>query len=207
MPSSQRGGDRYRLSDLGQGEDEAYIRDITILYHHQAKDVAELSGIVFDGRAFVITRVSAGQLVGATMAVADAASRAIDRAMQRADQRQRRTDADRLVARLEQIFPLGTVDRDAEVRGASTHPWKVDAAVRTQGSLAVFDFVTPNQTSVAFATTKFHDLARRDDAPVRIAVVHKKASMGAFLTVVSQAARVIEDEAADRTWLRAAAAA
>lgn len=201
------GGDRYRVSDLGQGDDEADLLGIAATYRNQAREVAELSGLVFDNGAFVLTRASAGQLVGATMAIANAANRALDRAMQRAEQRQHRTAADRLVDRLARLFTPAAVARDAEVRGASTHPWTFDALVQTDGRRAVFDVVTPHPASVAFATTKFHDLARLENAPVRIAVVHRKASLREFLTVVSQAAKVIEDEAGDRTYLRAAEAA
>ncbi len=201
------GGERYRLSDFGQGEDEAELLDIVNIYRHQAKEIADLSGLIFDSGAFLLIQASAGQLVGATMAIANAASRALERAMQRAEQRQRSAAANLLVERLRTIFPPPAVTRDAEIRGASTHPWHVDAMVDLGGGRAVFDFVTPHQTSIAFATTKFHDLARLEQAPVRIAAVHRKASLGAFLAVVSQAAKVIEDDAPDRTYRHAAEAA
>jgi hypothetical protein len=200
----EEGGDRYRLSDLGQGEDEADLLDIVAIYRHQAEEVAELTGVLFDGRAFVLTRATVGQLVGATMAIANAVSRALDRAQQRADQRQHSGAIDRMVSRLSRIFSPQAVARNAEVRGFSTHAWTVDAEVRSDGRRIVFDYVTPHPASVAFATTKFHDLARLEDAPVRVGVVHKKQGLGTFLMVVSQAAKVIEDEAGDRTWRRAA---
>lgn len=200
------GGGRYRVSDLGQGEDEADLLDIVATYRSQAREIAELSGLAFDGRAFVLTQASAAQLVGATMAVANASSRALDRAILRAGERRRSTAADRLVARLGLLFPQ-RVERNGEVRGASTQPWTFDAVVHIGDRRAVFEAVTPHQTSIAFATMKFHDVARLQAPPVRVAVVHRKASLHAFLAVVSQAAKVIEDDAADQSWLRAAEAA
>ena len=82
-----------------------------------------------------------------------------------------------------------------------------DAVLRGDAGQAVFAFVTPHQTSVVFATAKFHDLARLDQAPVRVAVVHRKAALGDLLPLVAQAARVIEDDAPDRIVTRAALAA
>jgi hypothetical protein len=140
------------------------------------------------------------------MAIANATSRSLDRAILRAI-RPRNTAVDRLVTRLTSIFPADKVERDAEIRGASTHAWRVDAVVHTDSKQAVFEIVTEHPNSVAFAATKFHDFARMDDPPVRIAVVHRKEKLGAFLAVVSQAAMVIEDDAADGTYLRAAQAA
>lgn len=201
------GGDRYRLSDLGQGEDEADLLDIVVTYRSQARDVAALSGLAFDGRAFVLTEVSAARLVGAVMAVANASSRALQQAMVRAAERRPIAAADRLVARLGGIFTPERVERNAEVRGASTQPWTFDAVVHTGDRRAVFEAIMPHQTSIAFATMKFHDVARLQAPPVRVAVVHRKASLHAFLAVVSQSARVIEDDATDQSWRRAAEAA
>jgi hypothetical protein len=66
--------------------------------------------------------------------------------------------------------------------------------------------VTPHPTSIAFAATKFQDLARLEDAPTRFAVVHRKASFGDLLAVIAQAAQVVEDDAADSVFRRALAA-
>ncbi len=71
---------------------------------------------------------------------------------------------------------------------------------------AVFDLVRPSAVSVAFAAAKFHDLARLEHPPARIAVVHRKASLGDLLAVVAQAARVVEEDAGDSAFRRAAMA-
>ncbi|MEO9188737.1 MAG: hypothetical protein ABI224_01865 [Acetobacteraceae bacterium] len=66
----------------------------------------------------------------------------------------------------------------------SDNPWRVDALVRTEGRQAAFDFVTPHPNSETFAMAEFLDIARLENPPVRIAVVHRKASLGDLLTVV-----------------------
>ena len=113
---------------------------------------------------------------------------------------------DRLVTRLTTLFPKAEVVREVEVRGASTHAWPVAAMVTTESGRAVFDVVKPSPVSVVFASAKFHDFARLEDAPARIAVVHRKAALGDLLTVVAQAARVVEDDAPDTVFTRAVAA-
>ena len=200
----EEGGGRYRVSDLGQGDDEADLLGIVPTYRAQARDMAHLTGLAFDGRAFVAAALDPSRLIGATMAVANATSRALERAMQRAERR--RTDAavDRLLARLHRLFPAADLTRDAELRGASTHPWHFDAVLRGEARQTVFDIVMPHQTSVAFAAAKFHDLARLDHAPARVAVVPSKAAFGDLLAVVAQAAQVIEADAPDRAFSRVA---
>lgn len=201
----QEGGGRFRVSDLAQGQDEADVLEIPTLYRAQAKEIAQLTGVPFNGHSFILSGMSEASLIGGVMAVANAMSRALERAVHRAEQRSRAGSVDKLVGRLRQVFPAADVKQEADFKGASSHQWKVDVVVTRPEGTTVFDIVTPHQTSIAFATTKFHDLARLDHPPVRVAVVHKKAAFGDMLKVINQAARIIEDDAGDRTILRAAA--
>ena len=195
---------RYRLSDMAQGFEEADRLGFARTFRAQAKNVATSSGILFDGAAFAVTNATRRQLVGAVMALANAVSRAAERTVMRAEIRAKDSAVERLISRLTQLFPTGELVRDADLRGASTHEWNVDAVVKIGERRAVFDIVTSNPTSVAFASAKFHDIALLDSAPMCVAVVHNKAAFGNLLSVVSQAARVIEDDAPDRTFTRAA---
>lgn len=200
----EEGGGRYRVSDLAQGFEEADTLGIAVAYGNQATEIATRSGIVFDGQTFIVTELEQDQLVGAVMAVANAASRTLERAMVRSESRRHDAAVERLVVRLRHVFPKADVARDVELRGVSTHAWRVDTLVRMGHDRAAFDVVTPHPASIAFATTKFHDIARLEDAPTRVAVVHRKAALGDLLAVVSQAARVIEDDASDSAFNRAA---
>ena len=199
-----QGGGRYRLSDIAQGFEEADRLGMARTYRRQADDVAALSGIAFVDNAFVLSSATRRQLVGGTMSVANAVSRAAERTLLRAAHRQQDFRVERLVKRLGVLFPQADIAQDVELRGASEHPWHVDAVVTAGPRRAVFDIITPNATSVAFASAKFHDIALLENAPMRVVVVHRKASFGSLLSVVAQAARVIEDDAPDRSFTRAA---
>ena len=202
----EEGGGNYRLTDLGQGRDEADLLGIAAAYNRQAQEIARFSGLRLDGGAMTLRDVNRDQLIAGTMVVANASARALERTMLRAAPRPEEGSIDRLVTRLTTLFPKAEVVREVEVRGASTHAWPVAAMVTTESGRAVFDVVKPSPVSVVFASAKFHDFARLEDAPTRIAVVHRKAALGDLLTVVAQAARVVEDDAPDTVFTRAVAA-
>ena len=199
-----QGGGRYRLSDIGQGFEEADRLGLARTYRRQAEDVAALSGVPFIVNEFAMSDATRRQLVGGTMSVANAVARTAERTLLRASQRPQDATIERLVVRLGKLFPRAQIDRGAELRGASEHAWPIDAVVKDGSRRAVFDIVTPSPISVAFASTKFHDIALLDDAPMRVAVVHRKAAFGDLLSVVAQAARVVEDDASDRSFWKAA---
>jgi hypothetical protein len=197
------GGGRYRLSDLGQGRDEAEVLGVAGAYRHQAQEVARLSGLTLEGNSLVLPGVLATQLVAGTMTVANAAARALERASLRAASRPREDSIEKLITRLVTVFPKAQVKRGVDLRGASTHAWQVDAVVTTGDHRAVLDVVTSNPASIVWASAKFHDFARLEAPPARVAVVHRKASLGDLLAVLSQAARVVEEDAPDRALTRA----
>lgn len=199
------GGGRYHLSDLGQGWEEAEQIGMVRTYQRQAEAVAVLSGIAFTGRAFVLTDASRRQLIGGTMTVANAVARAAERTVLRAEQRPQDGSVERLVSRLGHLFPNAQVAREVDIRGASEHAWHFAAVVTAEGRRAVFDIVTPHATSVAFASAKFHDIAALDTPPARAAVIRQKAAFGDLLSVIAQAANVVEHDAPDRSFKRAVA--
>ncbi len=201
------GGGRLRLSDLGQGRDEAELQGIGAAYRRQAQEVAQRSGLTVEAGALVLAGITAAQAVAGVMTVANAAVRALERASVRAAQRPDAAEVERLYTRLATIFPRAQVTREAEIRGASTHPWSFAAMLETDRGRTVFDLVHPHHTAIAFAAAKFHDLARLEHPPRRVAVVHRKAALGDLLAVVGQAATVVEDDAADSVLRRAALAA
>jgi len=203
----QEGAGRFRITDLGQGHDEAETLGFGRIYRRQAEDVAGLQGLTADQGALSLRDLGPEELTGATMALASAVLRTMERAMLRAADRRPQTAADRLIARLSRLFPGRQIRPDAEVRGASTHAWQVDAVVETERGLALFDFVSPAPVSVAFAAAKFHDIALLENAPARIAVVRRKDAFGDLLPVVAQAAKIVQEDAADSTFESLARAA
>jgi hypothetical protein len=91
-------------------------------------------------------------------------------------------------------FSKPEVERDVEFVGSSSHKWPVAAIVRHHGKTSLFEPVSKNHISVVNAAAKFHDIARLDQPPKRIAVVNKKAEMGEYLNLLSQAGNVVEYE-------------
>jgi hypothetical protein len=71
----------------------------------------------------------------------------------------------------------------------------------------IFEPVVKHHSSVVNAAAKFGDIARLENAPSLVAVVHNKSRFGTYLGVLSQNATVIDDEAPDRTIVRLASAA
>lgn len=200
----QQGKGRFRISDLGQGLDEAETLGFARLYRRQAEEVARLHGLAATNGEIWLADLDREGLTGAVMALATAVLRAFERAMLRAADRRPQTAADRLIARLHRLFPDRRVQPEAEVRGASTHAWQVDAAVETERGLALFDIVSPAPVSVAFAAAKFHDIALLERPPARIAVVRRKDAFGDLLPVVAQAAKVVQEDASDATYAQLA---
>ena len=97
------------------------------------------------------------------------------------------------------------VNRDVSIVGASNTSWHVANVVRLERKLTVFEPVSKHPNSITTATTKFHDLARLDDPPNRVAVVENKERLGTYLGVLSQAASVIVRDVPDTTLKRLAA--
>lgn len=111
----------------------------------------------------------------------------------------------RLVARLATLFPGRHVEEDAVLHGGSTQEWTVDALVQEDGRRVVFDLVKPHLTSVALEVTKVGDLLSLENAPRCVSVVRRKQEFGPLLTLLSQTARVVEEDAPEKTFWRAAA--
>jgi hypothetical protein len=201
------GAGRFRITDLGQGHDEAEALGFARVYRRQADELAPLQGLAAKQGTLSLADLGQDELVGATMALATTVLRVFERAMMRAEERRPQMAADRLVARLYRLFSQRQVRPEAEVRGASTHAWQVDAVVETERGLALFDLVSPAPVSVAFAAAKFHDIALLENAPARIAVVRRKDAFGDLLPVVAQSAKVVQEDASDTTFEQLARAA
>lgn len=85
----QEGAGRFRITDLGQGHDEAETLGFGRIYRRQAEDVAGLQGLTADQGALSLRDLGPEELTGATMALASAVLRTMERAMLRAADRRR----------------------------------------------------------------------------------------------------------------------
>lgn len=112
---------------------------------------------------------------------------------------------DYLRERLESIFHGARIEPDEEIKGASSHPWTVTAAIHMDSGLIVFQAVGNHPYSVYKASTAFHDLNELINPPRCIAVVKDKEAMGVNLNVLAQAGRVIQGDQSDETYRKAVA--
>ncbi len=199
--------DRFFVTDMGFGHQEADMIGAGLLYTNSAKGLAEHYGIRFDNQAFFVAEASRDQLAGATTVVANCSAEAAALATYRAAERRYEEDNDVLYRKLVTVFPKTAVERDVDFIGSSTHKWKIATIVKRQDNIVLFEPVTKNTTSVVTAAAKFHDIARLENPPRRIAVVRNKDEFGNLINILTQAGTVMDFEASKDTVLKLATAA
>lgn len=200
-------GDRFFVSDMGLGHQEAEMIGASTLYANSARGLADHYGIRFDNQAFFVAEASRDQLARATTIVANCSSEAAALAAYRAAERKFEEETDVLYKRLATVFPKREIERDIEFVGSSTHRWKIATIVRHGSHIALFEPVSKHPVSVVTTAAKFHDIARLDNPPGRISVVRKKADFGNLINVLAQAGSVIDFDAPKETLLKIAEAA
>ena len=112
---------------------------------------------------------------------------------------------DYLCERLASVFGDKRVSSGPNLVGSSSTEWKMSAVVDAGDHRAVFHAVSDHANSVYRAKAAFHDLSALDVAPVLVAVVHDRESLGPRLGLLAQAGRVIEEGQPDDVYRRAAA--
>jgi hypothetical protein len=205
----EEGDNRFFVSDIGLGHQEAELMGADSLYAKPARIIAEEAGVRFDNQAFFVLEASREQLAGAVVTIANCSQQAVMRA---ADALAEKTFEDRkarLYEKLVGVFDTKTVKKNVEVVGASTQHWPVAAIVTLPGLRpTIFEPVTKHPNSIAHASMKFSDIALlKEDAPQRVAVVHNKKELGTLLTVLSRSANVIDDNETNERIVRLARAA
>jgi hypothetical protein len=199
-------GDRFFVTDMGLGHQEAEMIGASTLYVNSAKSLAQHYGILFDNHAFFVAEASREQLAGAVTVVANCSSEAAALAAYRAAERKFEEDTDVLYRKLTLVFSKSEVERDVEFAGSSTHRWRIATIVHHGSRIALFEPVSKHPVSVVTTAAKFHDIARLDNPPGRISVVKKKDEFGNLINVLAQAGDVIDFEAPKETLLKLAEA-
>lgn len=199
------GGPGYTVSDAGAAFEQArQIRGRPAFGRH-GPVAAQEAGIEFDGRAFFIKDVSRDQVAGAIIAVANCSQTVAILVSHRQAAADARDAEARLFERLERLF--GRVETQKKIIGASGTEWTVDAQVKVDDHIAVFDAVGASKQSIYAAVAKYHDLSLLEQPPVRVAAVKSRSDLGSMLGVLSQASNVVEDITPDSTLIRVANAA
>jgi hypothetical protein len=196
--------DKYFVTDMGMGHQEAAMIGASTLYGNSARALAEHFGIRFDNQAFFVAEANRDQLASAVTIVANCSTEAASMSALKAAERRFEEDSDILYRRLVKVFPKAEIVRDAEFVGSSTHKWPVCAIVKHGSNIALFEPVNKHHTSVVNAAVKFNDIARLENAPQRIAVVKQKEELGNYLNVLRQSADVVEYKVSDETIIKLA---
>lgn len=201
----QQGGSFF-VSDNGGAHQEAEFAGVSRYFAREAKKSAEEYGVRFDGRDMFIAEVNEGRLSGAFTIVANCSQAAVAASMYKSAERAHKDAGDALFERLSRIFPSSKLARDAAILGASGHEWHVSSMVTNDGRRTVFEAISHHYPSVVSAAAKFHDLARLETLPSRVAVISNRAALGDYIGVISAASTsVVESSVPDQTFLRLAA--
>lgn len=204
----EQGDNRFFVSDIGLGHQEAELMGASSMYSRPARVIAEEAGVRFDNQAFFVLETSREELPSAVVTIANCSQHAVMRA---ADALTEKTFEDRktkLYERLVRVFEPKVVKKNVEIIGASHQKWPVAAIVSLPGARpTVFEPVTKHPNSVAHASMKFSDIALSENAPQRVAVVSDRRELGTLLTVLSRSANVIEDNETNERIRRLALAA
>lgn len=197
-------GMRFSISDAGLAYREAELIGAENLFNRNASSVAEQFGLDVGKRGFT-TAASVDQLAGAMADVASASVQVAHRICERVAQRSEAAITAHLYERLVAVFGAQKVVREAEIAGASSHQWRITALVHVNGKDMAFEAVSNHHSSVYSSATMFHDLSLLERRPVPVAVVKDKAALGAYLSILSQAANVVDETASNAALERLAA--
>jgi hypothetical protein len=199
--------DTFFVTDLGLGYQEAELMGSSLIYARHARTIAENAGINFDSEAFFVAETSRDQLAGAIATVANCSQEAVALAAYKIAERRASDLGEELYERLIRIFTPPKVAKNVAIFGASNVEHHVSAMVTIAKRPAIFEPVANHPTSIAFANSKFHDLALLEQPPIQIAVVRKKKELGTYLNLLGQVAHVIETDVSDDRISRLARAA
>ncbi len=194
---SQAVGGAFHVTDHGLGYDEAEMISGQHYYSRIASTVAANAGINFDQHSFFTVDVTEAQLAGAIVTVANCVLESVAQVFYKVEEYKVRQTSERMYAKISRVFKSAEIAREFSFRGASTHEWVFDTMVKQDSKIILFEAVSKNHNSVFATFTKFHDVARIEDAPIRASVICSPKKYGDYLSLLSQASHVVEQQASD----------
>lgn len=194
----------HQVTDGGFAYREAEMFGAEYLFGRNACAVAERFGLEA-GRKEFRAFAQIDQLAGTIADVGAASVQLAQRLYERVVQRTEAEISAQLYEKLVHVFGSPKVVADATINGASSHKWRVSALVRLDGRDMAFEAVSNHHSSVYSSATMFHDFALLDRRPLAVAVVRNRREMGEYISILSQAANVIEADVSNDTIRRMAA--
>jgi hypothetical protein len=196
--------DEFLVTDAGGARREAGLLGGERAFQRIASDVAKRFAIRFDHNMMFDLDVAEDQLISAVVAVANAAKTAVENTAihlataEHADYRAYLWD------RLQSAYGATALRREPVKFKGSTESWDFDASIQHQGKLALFEVVTPNANSVNSAVSKFLDVRDLGElAPHRVAVLTNKERTPRLL-LLGRTARILNADAPDEAYRKAA---
>ncbi|QTH23724.1 hypothetical protein HRJ34_09575 [Rhizorhabdus wittichii] len=193
----------FKIDDAGATHRDLQRLGLERSFTRTAASVIGENEVSINDSALVTFATGPDDLGQAIMEVGLTAWSIMDRIYDRLDDASEDEIAQDLRVRLANIFGSSLEDKQT-IGGLSTTLWSVSAILHVDHKLAVFQAVTDHANSVYRASAAFHDLASLPDPPALVAVVKDKAQLGPKLSILSQAARVIEQSQPDDVYRRAA---
>jgi hypothetical protein len=193
----------FRVDDGGFAYREIDQIGFSRSFPSEAKKAAEREGLSFD-RRLIYAECSWSELARRICDVGAASFDLADRVVRRAVDREEAELEDSLRERLERVFGYAHLDDSQEIAGSSSIRWNVSAIVRVERDVIIYQAVSPHANSINKASTAFHDLLQLPRPPHRVAVVKDKDQLGARLTLLAQAGRVIQSDQPDDVYRAAA---
>ncbi len=197
-------GNVFRVADAGLAYREAEMFGGEQLFGRNAASIAERFGIEAGRKEFFAT-AKVDQLAGTIADIGAASVQLTQRLYERVVQRNEAEISAQLYEKLVHVFGSPKVIADAPIKGASSHQWRVSALVRLDGRDMAFETVSNHHSSVYSSATMFHDIALLDRKPKAIAVVRNRKEMGEYITILAQAANVVEADVPEATIRKLAA--
>jgi hypothetical protein len=179
--------DRCFVSDRGGGHQEAEFFGASRYFATEARRLADLAGIRFDGRDMFVAEVPRERLRGAMVTVANCSAAATNAAALRLSERADRDARDDLYVRLSSLYKTRDVQKDPQFRGATTK-WRVSVAVLGgHHRPAFFEPVSGVYISAVGTAAKFNDFAATESPPDRFSVMKSRNDLGDFYGLVARA--------------------
>jgi hypothetical protein len=198
-------GRAFRVTDAGFAYREAELVGGERGFSRRTKRIADDLGLDVTSRT-ISAVASELQLAGTIADVAQASAAVANEIVARVAGSLEVELAEHLAERLAAVFGGEKIDFDAKVPGASTRDWDVSAIVRLDQRRVIFDAVSNNAAAVYATATKFRDIALLERAPATVSVIRSVDEMGNLYNILAQSGHVIQEDASDSAFKRAAAA-
>lgn len=193
---------RCFVSDRGCAHDEAEMMGTVRYFKAEATRVAEHVGIKFDGQFMFVAEVPIDNVRGALVTVANASADSARAAASKQAENIETEAKEMLYERLSGLYTTSHVDKDAELVGQSNHKWRISVLVRDRAVNWMFEPVSGHYITAVGTAAKFHDFARLQNPPNRIAVIKSQIDLGDYYGLIAGSAnKMITISAPDNEYL------